>query len=224
MVPTRESKVGWWMLGAFVPSLLIAWLTLANVGTSARGTVLALQLTARWAYLFFWPAYAGSALATVFGSRFARLAQHGRELGLAFAAAMLPHAALVAWIFYESPTLPMSRAKAVYFSVALVFAYLLAVLSIKRVGAKLTPTLSRNIRLLGAEYIALAFLRDFLGVPSHATVMQWLAYLPFITLAVVAGLLRLTRVFLNRSTPPLGRNEQPNDTAIDTRSRIMSKQ
>jgi hypothetical protein len=222
----RKSNTGWWMLGAFVPSMLIGWMTLRVAGTSAPGTVLALQLTARWAYLFFWPTYAGSALVAIFGRRFALIARRGRELGLAFAAAMLPHVALVAWIFYESPTPPMSRAKAVYFSVALVFAYLLALLSIKRVGAKLSPTLNHKIRLIGVEYIALAFLRDFLGVPTHATAMQWMAYLPFIALAVMAGLLRLTRAFLNRSTASyisegdqagslhVSCSEQPNNSLI----------
>jgi hypothetical protein len=191
----RRSQARWWMLGAFVPALLIAWLTLKLAGTAAPGTLLALKITARWAYLFFWPAYAGSALAAMCGPRFAWLARRGRELGLAFAAAMLPHLALVIWIFYESPTPPMSRAKAAYFIVAIAFAYLLALLSIQRLGSKLTPRINRMIRLFGMEYIALAFLRDFLGVPRHATVMQWLAYLPFIALALAAGSLRLARAY-----------------------------
>jgi hypothetical protein len=179
------------MLGAFVPSLMLAVGALAALGTAEPGTVLGLKLTARWAYAFFWLAYAGGALATALGPRLVPLAQRGRELGLAFAAAMLPHTALVVWIFHISPTPPMSRAKAVYFIVALVLAYLLALLSIRRLGAKLTPAVGRTIRLLGVEYIALAFLRDFLAVPPHATFLQWLAYLPFIALAVAGGLLRL---------------------------------
>jgi hypothetical protein len=196
----HKSRACWWILGAFLPSLLLAVGALASLGTNAGGTVLGLKLTARWAYAFFWPAYAGGALATVLGPRLEPVAQRGRELGLAFAAAMLPHTALVIWIFHISSTPPMSRAKAAYFIVALVFAYLLALLSIRRLGVKLTPTVGRTIRFLGVEYIALAFLRDFLAVPPHATLLQWFAYLPFIALAVAAGLLRL-RQWSIRSSP-----------------------
>ena len=199
MEPMGKSQVGWWMLGAFLPSLLLAWCMLAILGTAAPGTVFALQVTARWAYIFFWLAYTGSALATVCGPRLAPLARRRRELGLAFAAAMVPHAALVAWLFYILPTPPMSRARIVYFGVALVLTYLLALLSIRCVSAKLTPALSRRIRFLGVEYIALAFLRDFLRLPLHSSLPERLSYVPFIALAVVATLLRLAHLFANRS-------------------------
>jgi hypothetical protein len=187
----RKPRVGWWMLAALLPSMILALGTLAVLGAAAPGTTIALQLTARWAYIFFWPAYAGSALATMFGSRLAPLARSTRELGLAFAAAMIPHASLVAWLFYISSTPPVSVNTIVYFGIALTFTYVLAVMSFERVGAKLSPVLSRRVRLLGVEYIALAFLRDFLRVPLHGGLLEWLAYLPFITLAVAATLLRL---------------------------------
>jgi hypothetical protein len=180
-----------WMLGAFLPSLLLAAGALAALGTDAPGTILGLKLTARWAYAFFWPAYAGGALRLVLGPRLQPVARRGRELGFAFAAAMLPHIALVVWIFHISPTPPMSRAKEAYFIVALVFTYLLALLSIRRFSVKWAAAANRVIRIVGVEYIALAFLRDFLAVPPHSTLLQWFAYLPFIALAVAAGLLRL---------------------------------
>jgi hypothetical protein len=194
----HRSQAGWWMLCAFVPALLISCVTLMLAGIAAPGTSVALKITARWAYIFFWPAYAGGALSTIFGPRFSALARRGRELGLAFAAAMLPHAALVGWIFYESPTPPMSLAKAVFFLVALAFALALALLSIGRLAAKLAPAALRGVRLVGMEYIALAFLRDFLAVPPHPTELERLAYLPFVALAVAAGLLRLGRVVVTR--------------------------
>jgi hypothetical protein len=187
----REPGAGWWMLGAFVPSLLLALGALAILGAAAPGTVFALRLTARWAYLFFWLAYAGGALATLFGARLVPLARRGRELGLAFAAAMLPHAALVAWMYHISQRPPASRATLLYFGIALVFAYVLALLSLKPVGERLPPALRRGLRLVGTEYIALAFLRDFLHVPSHPSLPQSLAYLPFIALATGAAVLRL---------------------------------
>jgi len=179
------------MLGAFLPSFFLALGTLTILGAAVPGTILALRLTARWAYIFFWLAYAGGALATLFGARLVPLARRGRELGLAFAAAMLPHAALVAWIYHISQKPPASRATLVYFGIGLVFVFLLALLSVRRVGARLPPAFSRGLRLVGTEYIALAFLRDFLHVPAHAGPLQWLAYLPFIALAGAAALLRL---------------------------------
>jgi hypothetical protein len=187
----HKSRASWWMLGAFLLSLLLAVGALAAFGADEPGTVLGLKLTARWAYLLFWPAYAGGALVVVLGPRLQPVAQRARELGLAFAAAMLPHTALVVWIFHISSTPPMSSAKAAYFMVALALAYLLALLSVRRVAVKLPAPAVRTIRLLGVEYIALAFLRDFLAVPPHATRLQRLAYLPFVALAVAAGLLRL---------------------------------
>ena len=46
---------------------------------------LALRATARWSFLWFWLAYAGGALAALFGSAFQPLAHRSRDFGLAFA-------------------------------------------------------------------------------------------------------------------------------------------
>lgn len=189
-----RSRAGVWVLWSFVVSLAMALIALYFKGTAAPGTLLGLKLTARWAYAFFWPCYVGSSLTALFGPRFEPMARRGRELGLAFVAAMVPHSALVAWLFYISPTAPMTLAKAVFFLIALAFAYSLALLSFRSVSAKLTPATNRRLRLVGIEYIALAFLRDFLAIPAHADAPQRLAYLPFIALALVAGGLRLARL------------------------------
>jgi len=45
----------------------------------------ALRATARWSFLLFWLAYAGGALATLFGPKFQALARRGRDFGLSFA-------------------------------------------------------------------------------------------------------------------------------------------
>jgi hypothetical protein len=58
----------------------------------------ALRMTARWSFLLFWVAYAGGALATLFGPALAPLSGRGREFGLAFAAAHLVHIGLVIWL------------------------------------------------------------------------------------------------------------------------------
>ena len=176
---------------AFVVNVAIAALALSKSGAGVGGTTEALRLTARWSYVLFWLAYAGGALATLFGARFAALARRGRELGLAFAAAHLVHVALVVWLYHISREPPVGRFALVYFGIAVVFTYLLALLSVSRVTATLAPALWRWVRLVGVEYIALAFLRDFLGNPFRHGILHAVAYLPFLALAGAGICLRL---------------------------------
>ena len=75
-------------------------------------------VTARWSFLFFWMAYAGRAMATLFGPGFAPLARRGREFGLAYAAAMLTHVGLLIWILELTSACAAIR-KFVAFSLAL---------------------------------------------------------------------------------------------------------
>jgi hypothetical protein len=83
------------MAAAFCASLGLAVGIVAVLGIE-RGVYVALAATARLAFLIFWPAYAGGALASLFGSVFLRLREHARDLGLAFAAALSVHLGLVA--------------------------------------------------------------------------------------------------------------------------------
>jgi hypothetical protein len=179
------------MGGAFLGSLALAAMVLLARGPGDDGTHTALRLTARWAYCFFWPAYTGGALAALFGTPFQALSRRGRELGLAFASAMLPHAGLIAWLYYISPRPPLPTHSAVFFGGALLIAYLLALFSIPRLFASLPRPAWIALRTVGMEYIALAFLLDFLQNPFSHGIVQLLAYLPFIALAGVALLLRL---------------------------------
>lgn len=179
------------MAGAFVASLAITSATLATLGTTVGATDIALQLTARWSYCFFLPAYAGGALAAVFGPAFQPLARRGRDLGLAFASAHLCHVALVAWLYYISPSPPVSTRSALYFGVAVVLTYVLALFSIPTLVAKLPPRAWWALRTFGMEYIALAFLRDFLENPFRGNFLHVAAYLPFIALAFAAALVRI---------------------------------
>jgi len=179
------------MGGAFVVSLALAAIVLLVRGAGSDPTHTALRLTARWAYCFFWPAYTGGALASLFGAPFQELSRRGRELGLAFAAAMLPHAGLIAWLYYISPHPPLPTHSAVFFGAALFLAYVLALFSIPRLFASLPRPAWVALRTLGMEYIALAFLLDLLQNPFHHGLVNLLAYLPFIALACAALLLRL---------------------------------
>jgi hypothetical protein len=179
------------MGGSLLVSLVLAASMLSLRGIGGDGTHLALRFTARWAYVCFWPAYAGGALATLFGAAFQPLARRGRELGLAFAAAMLPHACLVAWLYYISPRPPLPLHSAIYFGVGLFFAYLLALFSIPRLFAALPRPAWVALRTIGMEYIALAFLRDFLTDPFDHGPVKLLLYLPFIALAGAGYVLRI---------------------------------
>jgi hypothetical protein len=53
-------------------------------------------------------AYAGGAIAELFGPALGPLARRGREFGLAYAAAQLIHVGLVVWLFQITSRLPLS--------------------------------------------------------------------------------------------------------------------
>src|SRR6478735_9966950 len=116
-----------WMGAAFGIALAIAVAVLAVRGTGNASIRLALELTARWSFLLFWLAYAGNAVAMLFGPE--NLARKGREFGLAFASAHLVHIGLVIWLsrILDRPVLPPGLF--LFFAVGLFFVYLLAGLS-----------------------------------------------------------------------------------------------
>jgi hypothetical protein len=181
-----------WMGGALLVAVLIAAGTLIHLGTGGKGTYTAIRLTARWSYGFFLLAYTGGPLAVVFGPRFQPLARRGRELGLAFAAAHLAHVGLVTWLYHISSSPPIPTSAAVFFGIALGFTYLIALLSIPKLAAALPRWLWRAILVVGMEFIALAFLRDFLRDPFGHGIARILFMLPFTVLAIAAALLRIT--------------------------------
>lgn len=186
-----KSRTVAWMGGALATTAVLGAAELARFGAGTHGTVSALRLTARWAYCFFWPAYAGGALAATFGPRFRPLARRARELGLAFASAQSFHVLLVAWLYAISPTPPLSPGLALFFGTALVFMYLLALFSIPSLAAKLPPPLWRALKIVAMEYIMLAFLRDFLQGPFDLKPKHLIEYAPFALLGLGALLLRL---------------------------------
>jgi hypothetical protein len=179
-----------WMAASFGVALAIVIISRFALGPGERVDT-ALRATARWSFLLFWLAYAGSALATVFGSRFQALARHGRDFGLTFASAHLAHLGVVAWVYYGSVGQPFTRSTIIFFGLAAIWTYVLAILSIKRLSASLNPRVWRMVRTLGVEYIALAFLVDFAKDPFQYGFASLLAYLPFQLLAVAGPLLRL---------------------------------
>jgi len=91
------------MAASIVVALVIV--LIVRVGaTPGEKLGVALRATARWSFLLFWLAYAGGALATLFGPKFQALAHRGRDFGLSFASAHLVHLGLVARLYYVSPS------------------------------------------------------------------------------------------------------------------------
>jgi len=181
---TRE-----WMAASFVVALAIV-LIARGVAAPGDRVVMALRATARWSFLLFWLASTGSALATLFGPRFQGLARQARNLGLSFASAHLAHLGVVAWIYYSSSN-PPEQSTLVFFGIAAIWTYTLAIFSIKRLSAALNPRLWRAVRIVGIEYITLAFLVDFDKNPFQGGFANFVAYVPFLALAIAGPLLRL---------------------------------
>jgi D-alanyl-lipoteichoic acid acyltransferase DltB (MBOAT superfamily) len=177
------------MAAAFLVGLVIVLAVRAGAGPGER-VVMALRATARWSFLLFWLASTGGALTTLFGSRFQALARRARDFGLAFASAHLVHLGVVAWVYYSSPDPPV-RSTLVFFGIAAIWTYVLAILSIKRLSVRLNPRAWRTMRTLGVEYIGLAFLTDFAKHPFQGGVLDVANYLPFLALAIAGPILRL---------------------------------
>lgn len=197
------------MGAALVAALVVAAAVLAVMGTDDRGIVAALRITARLSYLLFWPAYAGRALATLFGPSLAPLAQRGREFGLAFAAAHLVHLGLVIWLYRISSQPPLAAGSFLFFAIAMAWTYLLALLSIAPLSRIVGRGRCRMLRLIGLEYIAFAFLVDFVVGPLRNGVRHPLNYLPFAILAVAGPLLRLGALARQQ------RHKQPATAALE---------
>lgn len=178
-----------WMACAFLAAALAAAAVLAVAGTGERGTDDGLLLTGRISFLLFWPAYAGGALVALFGPAFQPLKRRGREFGLAFAAAHSVHVALVAWLCWIGAV--PATGVFVFFGIALVCLYLLALGSIARVRRALGPLGWRLLQVFGMNYIAYAFATDFLKFQHSGSVKFVVAYLPFAVLSVMGPALVL---------------------------------
>ena len=194
--PKRKPIPMLWMGMAFGVGLCLAAVVLAIEGIDVDSLKTALRVTARWSFLFFWMAYAGRAMATLFGPGFAPLARRGREFGLAYAAAMLNHVGILIWIFELTSHAPLSGNSLLFFGVGIVFTYLLALFSFGRLAEALGPTGWLILRIAGVNYILYAFASDFVPAvirpgPAPYDVWRLLAYVPFAGMSVAAPLLVL---------------------------------
>ncbi len=182
-------KPSTWMAAAFCASLALA-VGIVSVFGAEKGVYLALAATARLAFLIFWLAYAGGALASLFGGVFLPLREHARDLGLAFAAALSVHLGLVACLVLAGH--PPGVRTFVIFGAAATFTYLLALFSVQRVRQALPRNLWPAVRAVAMNYILLAFLLDFVRFRSaHLTDIQYdIRYLPFAVLGLAGPVLK----------------------------------
>jgi hypothetical protein len=191
---TRRHDPAWvWMMGAFGGALALAVAVLAAYGAGADGLRLAVRVTARWAFLFFWLSYAGGAMAKLFGPAFAGLARGARAFGLAFATALQVHIGLVVWLGVVIGQIPLQGGLLWFFLVALLFTYLLVLLSFG-IGMRNLGRLWRPLLFLGTTYILVGFGRDFVLGALDQKAQHWLyaaEYVPFALLSLIAIPLRL---------------------------------
>jgi hypothetical protein len=120
---------------------------------------------------------------------FEPLKRHGREFGLAFASAHLIHIALVGWLTQIGAPPPLGTF--VFFGIAVLWLYLLALFSIARLQRMLGAKVWRLLRLIGLNYIAYAFATDFLRVSPVDSLKNLIGYLPFVVLSVLGPALCL---------------------------------
>jgi hypothetical protein len=181
------------MAAAFLIAFMLALIILAIFGEGDRGTTIALRATARWMFLLFWLAYAGGAIAKLFGPRFNVLAQQGRAMGLAYASAQLIHVALIFWLFYLAAG---PGGAMLVFWAGIVCTYLLALFSWPRLRDALGPHQWRIVRTIAMEYIAYVFAVDFIIIPLHEHGVGGypLSYVPFAIMLVGGAGLRIAAV------------------------------
>jgi hypothetical protein len=177
------------MSAAFVATAAAALVTLVFLRESDNNLRAAIAVSARVAFAPFWLAYAGGALASLGVPAFSFVRTRARKLGLAFAAALSVHLALVAWLVTRGE-IPALRVF-VIFGFGAFLTLLLTLLSIPALSALFSrPALSR-FRSLAMTYIAFAFLLDFAKRPVRADLAYLTDYLPFAALVAVALAARL---------------------------------
>ena len=193
-----------WMGWAFAAALAITAVVLVLAGADNKGTRLALELTARFSFLLFFLAYAGNAIATLFGQE--NLKGKGREFGLAFASAHLVHIGLIVWLGIILGRVPLSGGLLLFFLIALLFTYFLAGLSfggVKALGPAWPP-----LHFIAMNYILIAFGRDFLlpvihPKPAQVNLGHFAFYAPFLLISNAAPLLVLAAHARRPATPKI---------------------
>ena len=181
-----------WIALAFLIALGTAISAIAVLGID-NGVPLALRATGRIAFAYFFLAYVGGPLTTLFGPAFLPVRTRARDFGLAFAAVMLVHLGLIAYLcaIGHAPGIHVF----VVFGIAAAFAGILTLLSFARVRMLLPQNVLPPIRTIATTYILYAFLKDFLQFSPSGSFRHLMAYAPFAALAMMSFVLRLAAWF-----------------------------
>jgi hypothetical protein len=175
---------------AFCAAVAVAAAALGVFGTDTTGLDRSLQASALLSFILFWPAYAGSALKTLFGSVFEPVSWRGRDFSLAFASAQLVSVGLFVRLWQVSSQTPLSHLRFVFFAIGLVWTYIIAVISFRGPAHAIGQRCYRLLRGVGMESISLAFLSGFLSHPLHGNIRSVVLYVPLVTVSVTGTLLR----------------------------------
>jgi hypothetical protein len=178
-----------WMGLAALAAIALAAGTLTTLGTGKGGIEAALRLTARLGFLLFWPSYAASALATLFGEAWRPLGRYARVLGMAFSAVLAVHLTLVAWFLWIGAALPLQTF--VIFGAGVLCAYALLLCSIDQVRRAMSTPTWRLVQTIGTNYLLFAFAYDFLRPQPLSAAAFLVLYLPFDILVALGPALRL---------------------------------
>ena len=175
---------------AFCAAALLAAAALFIFGTDTTGLDRSLQSSALLAFILFWPAYAGSALKTLFGSAFEPVSWRGRDFSLAFASAQLVSTGLFLWLWQVSSQTPFVHPRFVFFAIGLVSTCVIAAISFRGPAHAIGQSCYRVLRGLGMETISFAFLFGFLSHPLHGNIRSLIVYVPLATVSIAGTLLR----------------------------------
>jgi sulfoxide reductase heme-binding subunit YedZ len=164
------------VLAAGAAALVLAALCLALAGTDQDGTAVGLRATALLAFPFLVGTYAAPALAVLWPGKLSEwLLRRRRALGLAFAAVLAVHLALIVHLL----RLPPSPAPTVLGLTPGFLAYLalaaMVLTSLSRVARAVGPERVRLLRRLGEQWVFAVFaLALFKGVFVRHHYAWWL--------------------------------------------------
>jgi hypothetical protein len=172
-------------------AILMAAAALAGEGLGRAGLELGLRLTARLAFVAFWPAYTAGALVVLFGRSLEPLKRRARTLGLTFAAVMAVHLGLVSGLCAIGS--PPAIRTFIIFGPGALCVLLLALASLEPVSRAIGSRGWWILRNVAMNYIAFDFVVDFARPLNSAKGVM--AYLPFLALALAGPALRLAAYF-----------------------------
>jgi len=195
LLTPRQAVNAAWPLAGLALALTVTAAAIAGEGLGRAGLELGLRLTARLAFLAFWPCYTAGALVALFGLAFEPLKRRARALGLTFAVVLAVHLGLVFALCAIGA--PPSARVFIIFGPGAVCALLLATASLESVSQAIGSRGWWILRNVAMNYLAFDFLVDFTRREGFTSIRGSVEYLPFAAFAAAGPALRLA-AFLKR--------------------------